>query len=403
MKSVALASVSKAAVAGAALVACLGFASREAAAYQLKHTPGGEVVRWQESSVALVVDPTVADHVVGGGAAVDAALHAWSGMEGSPTLSMTVGPGGGQVAVDGQNTVLVAPEGFAPAGNALAVTVLSYDNVSGRIVDTDVVFNGSHAFAVLAEGAQPASGTVPVSTDGASGDDDGLHGLGAGPHEKETFDFQHVAAHELGHVLGLGDQQGTQDALMYAYTSPGDASRRVPSTDDIDGIGVAYGGSAAHSGCGGASVAGSRTQAVDAFAALALFAGAGMWLTRRRGARMAAPVCACLCALVAGSGEARSATATGIPRAADAHAVVVSTETTNVGGVFQTTLRLAPTACRATACPDRVEARVWGGTLGGITQVVGEHAAPRIGDGVDVTLPAAGDDAQAVLVPQEAP
>jgi hypothetical protein len=403
MKSVALGRVRKLAVLGTALVACLGFASREAAAYQLKHTPGGEVVRWQESSVALVTDPTVADHVTGGGAALDAALHAWSGLEGSPTLSMTVGPGGGKVAVDGVNTVLVAPDGFAPAGNALAVTVLSYDEVSGRIVDTDVVINGIHAFAVLADGSLPDSGCVPVSTDSASGGDD-FHGLGAGPHEKQTYDFQHVVAHELGHVLGLGDQQGTKDALMYAYTSAGDASLRVPSTDDLDGISIAYGGSAAHSGCGRASVAGSRARDVDAWAAFALVAGAGAWLFRRRGARVAAPVFACACALVVGSGEARSATATGIARAADAHAVVVSTETTNVGGVFQTTLQLAPIACRAAACPDRAEARVWGGTLGGITQVVGEHAAPRVGSDVDLAFSGlSGVVVGAALVHEEAP
>ena len=371
---------SKLVAAVSAVVALVSGASREAAAYEVKHTPGGQVVRWSESSVTLVVDPSVTDEVAGGVTAFDAALHGWSGVDGSPSLSMSVGPGGGTPALDGQNTVLYAPQGFAPAGNALAVTVFSYETVSGRILDTDIVVNGQHAFAVLPDGAHPGAGVEPVSTEGGSDDD--TH------RAHDSFDIQHVFAHELGHVMGLGDDLETRDALMYAYTSPGDASLRVPTADDLDGIEVVYAGSpaSAHSGCGRASVGGSRVNEVDAWAGLALLAGAGAWLTRRRGARVAVPVCAAGFILLSGSADARSATNHGFAGAADAHALVVSAEARNVAGVFQTTLVLAPTECRTSACPDRAETQVWGGSLGGITQVVGEHEVPRVGDSVDVTF-----------------
>jgi hypothetical protein len=180
---------------------------------------------------------------------------------------------------------------------------------------------------------------------------------------------------------------------------------RVPTADDTEGLAVAYGASGAHAGCGGASVAGGRTGGgVDAWAAAALLGVAGAWLTRRRGVRRAVPVCAAAVALLAGSGDARSAAATGLAPAADAHAVVLSAETSRVAGVLQTRLVLAPTACRTADCPDRLEVSVWGGTLGSITQVVGEHPAPRAGEEVDVAFArAAQGGGQAFLVAGRTP
>ncbi|MBV9947062.1 MAG: hypothetical protein JOZ69_09460, partial [Myxococcales bacterium] len=58
-----------------------------------------------------------------------------------------------------------------------------------------------------------------------------------------------------------------------------------------------------------------------------------------------------------------------------------------VGGLFETTIEVEPTECRlaaATGCPARATARVWGGSLGGITQRVGEDVVPAVGDAVEV-------------------
>ena len=126
------------------LVACgcaavTTLAAPSARAFEVKHTSSGEVVKWSVAQESFVVDPSVAAAVPGGDGAVQAAVAAWSGQQGAPTLTTSAGTGGGKVAVDGQNTIVYAPHGFAPAGNALAVTVLSYDEISGDIVDADIV------------------------------------------------------------------------------------------------------------------------------------------------------------------------------------------------------------------------------------------------------------------------
>src|SRR4029077_17735074 len=135
--------------------------------------------------------------------------------------------------LDGQNSVLLAPDGFAPAGRALAVTITSFDDSTGTIVDTDVVINGQYAFAVLTGDAKPDRDATPISTDGSAGDDDG--------EDKTPFDLVHVVSHEIGHSLGLADERDSNSALMYAYTMPGDSSVRAPSADDVDGVDTLYG------------------------------------------------------------------------------------------------------------------------------------------------------------------
>lgn len=181
---------------------------------------------------------------------------------------------------------------------------------------------------------------------------------------------------------------------MYAYTAPGDASLRTLSTDDVDGINSIYGGSAAaasapSSGCGQSSVAGAHTRTTDGLVALALVAGVGVRLLSRRRRRLLIPLAAAMAALLACPDPARSASLGTAPSAAsgttvDATARIVSASTEDVGGVFQTTLNLAPAKCRTAPCPAHVFAQVWGGTLGGITQQVGDQPVPRAGDVVDV-------------------
>ncbi len=384
----------------------VGLAPASAMAFEVKHTAHGLPVKWTATSVAYVVDASVSAAVPGGGDAVQAAASAWSGAAGAPALSTTVGPGGGAVGIDGQNTVLFAPDGFAPAGNALAVTVLSYEESTGAIVDADIVINGKHRFAVLSADARAGANVTPVSTEGSSDDQDGT---GDG---RPRFDLQHVAAHEVGHSLGMGDVREQQGPLMYAYTLPGDASVRAPETDDVDGLEQVYGGSAQRAGCGSASVAGGRSRPLDSWAALVL-ALAGAWTISRRRARVLLPVwpaCAIVAVLAGGSEPAHSAPAA-VPLAADALGDVVAVSTYESGGVFQTSLDVAPSSCRTGSCPAVAHVQAWGGTLGGITQQVGDRPVPRVGDRVAVafaghsftagTIPAIvgkGDGPEAVLV-----
>jgi hypothetical protein len=213
-----------------------------------------------------------------------------------------------------------------------------------------------------------------VSTEGASDDT-----------TSQAFDLTHVAAHEVGHALGLADESGNAAALMYPYTRAGDASVRTPGSDDLSGIDQDYAGadlsSGSAQGCGGgASVAGRRT--TNPWPAALVLIGAGGWLVSRRRRQGLAPCAIAFAILVAGSGQAHSASASSV----DATARVTAVTTRIVGGVFQTTLDLVPRTCRMQICPAHALAQVWGGTIDGIKQQVGEIAVPTLNDEVDVAF-----------------
>jgi hypothetical protein len=246
-------------------------ASRTAGAYELKQAPNGQVAHWGGPTMTFVVDPSIEAAVPGGAAAVVSALTAWSGVAGAPQLVWTTGPGGGKAAVDGVNTVLFAPEGFAPAGAALAVTLLTFSAETGEIMDADIVVNGVYTFAVLAADAR-SQGVALTPLEGATTID-----ATAG-----TFDLFHILAHETGHSLGLGDV-GDSDAVMYAYTSPGDAAYRAPASDDEAGLEAIY-GPTSRAGCSSASVAGSSPGGGGGGWAAVVVLGAGAaWAAKRRG------------------------------------------------------------------------------------------------------------------------
>ena len=128
-----------------------------------------------------------------------------------------------------------------------------------------------------------------------------------------------------------------------------------------------------------------------------------MWLASRRrvkAVRVALPVGAAFAALALGAGVAHSA-----PTAVhlgDASARVVATSTSNVGGLFVTTLELEATSCRTATCPAHARAQTWGGTVAGITQQVGGGSVPNVGDEVDVAFSTAESTGTAVFETQRA-
>ena len=351
-------------------------AASPASAYQLKHSADGKTVRWGASRVAFVVDPSVEDAVEGGSAAAASAVGSWSGAGDGPTLSSSVGPGGAAPKLDGQNSIIFIPDGFEPAGHALAVTISSVEDATGELLDTDIVINGAHRFAVLAAGASDP-GATPMPTDGA-GEDEG---------ERAVFDLEHVLAHEVGHAMGLADVRDDVTVLMYALTSPGSAANRAPTRDDEAGLQSLYAGSAAaqapSAGCGQASVAGVRSRAGDVSFGLVALAIVGAGLAARRRKQLALPLA--MGALVLGvMPDAGSRGAVAAPPAqVGATARVAATTTREVGGVLRTRVELVAITCDA-RCPDRPHAFVWGGVRDGVVQRVDGAAVPRVGETLEV-------------------
>jgi hypothetical protein len=381
------------ALAGTTLVLMSG---GNADAYVTKRTQAGALVHWPDGHVSFGVDRGLVEAVSGAEPAVAAAAQGWSGAMGAPAISVAPADNGALPKVDGKNSILYAAQGYAPAGTALAITVLSYDESTGAIVDADIVVNGQHAFAILAPGATAPAGALPVSTEGSSG--------ATSPHQ--PFDLEHVVAHELGHALGLGDDPTEPSALMYPYTLPEDASRRSPASDDLAGIEAIYGSTSR--GCGRASVVGAQPGARDAWVAWALLGGIVAWRLSRRSARIVIPLVVASASFVGpgasanetvSGGAAASETIVAASLAVDATARVTRVETTDVDGIFETVVELAPERCaRPEGCPARVRAHAWGGTLDGITQVVGEMPAPRVHDEVDLALARTRPDPTAVDV-----
>ena len=101
---------------------------------------------------------------------------------------------------DEDNNVGLLPQS---GSGVVAITPLEF-YTTGRILDADVIFNGKD---------------FRFTTEGTPG----------------RFDIQDVAAHELGHLLGL-DHSGVAGATMYPYVDPSLVLHRSLAMDDIAGL-----------------------------------------------------------------------------------------------------------------------------------------------------------------------
>jgi hypothetical protein len=99
---------------------------------------------------------------------------------------------------------------YQGADNTLAKTTVTYDKVSGEILDADIELN--HAYNELT-----------VSDD---------------PDEIE-YDLQSILTHELGHLLGL-DHTSDPDGTMNAAYDRGSTELRSIEEDDVAGICTIY-------------------------------------------------------------------------------------------------------------------------------------------------------------------
>jgi hypothetical protein len=384
---------------GAAL-ALAAFGAPEAHAYAVKKTATGELVHWDERTVNYTFDPSVAANIPDGIEATKQSMLSWSGTVGAPDLqghaAADVVDAPTKPGFDQKNGVFFMADGYAPAGRALAITVLTYDNTSGRILDADIIVNGSYKFAVLATEAAAADthesrgslGAHPSNTDGIAHQDEEQ---AAGT----VYDLHHVVAHELGHSLGMNDEMARRDALMYRYSAPNDTTLRAPASDDIAGLAELYSTKleATGNGCGSATVAPKKPSLAASHLAMVATFGFLFFLIlrgrsdrRARFAFVAAAAVAAYAMLPSISNDQGSVARASELAPGHARAKVTSTTTSIEDGLIKTTFRLATTACRAASCPKLGEGVAWGGTAGNIRQEVGGQFAPTEGDAVDVSF-----------------
>ncbi|MDB4941429.1 MAG: hypothetical protein JWP97_963 [Labilithrix sp.] len=332
--------------------------SANASAFEVKHAESGELVRWHAASVSMVVDRSV-DHVRGAGDALTDAAEAWSHVGGAPRVTIderrvTRSPG-----YDGTNAVFYDADGFVTSsGEALAVTVLSFDSATGSVLDADIVLNGKYKLGVV-----------------------GDHGSDA-----QTYDVRRVIAHEMGHALGLSDELtlDAESALMYPYVPRDKVLAVTPASDDVAGLEALYAEAPAldaapaaqaqaSAGCQVGSGPDRSGVAVIAASAAALFVLASRRRAKRAVREGLATVALIVAPFAVGGDVPVDVEADLTPGALPLAGTVTDVSTTSDRGLFRSVVEI----CDAGAC-SRVLVR--GGSLGGVTQMIGGTRVPRIGE-----------------------
>jgi hypothetical protein len=390
------------------------FATRESSIDRKTGTPtlkpadNGDYVRWRSDAIDVVVDKSFSD--LGGEDLFGSALDAWRA-SGAALPSVSTLPGGDRkVGYDpngpNENVVVFAPNGASMAHGALAVTVLTYDNSTGRIVDADLLVNGGGRFFKRFESDESSPDDNAVSIESGAGSDNGSG-------TASLFDLQSVVTHELGHFFGLGEDYDDTKATMYIATKPGEIHKRVLTASDSDIVTALYASPADPSqsvqgGCGRSQLAPKNPAPSSwiGFAAAAL--GLGLMAAARRsraaelrvralaplrrsGVRRAVRFGGWLTAVGLGlfllPPDLQAAAETDLAARGDADVEVVATHAHWVNGIVETDLTYRVTACHVARCLEGDQHTVVsGGTLGGVTQVVGPYAAPAQGAKLHIAL-----------------
>jgi hypothetical protein len=184
-------------------------------------------VRWVAAHVPIRVDPALASDPEESAEAAEVAFDAWGGLRGVPELRLdgdTQRVPGYSLTGDNENGVYRVAS-LPIDGVALAVTVSTYRQSDGELLDADVLVATSGDVGLLSE--EPEG------------------------RELRTYDLGSLLAHESGHVLGLGETEDDEAATMWPRLHRGDTGPRTLEADDEAGALELYAGAGLHTqSCG---------------------------------------------------------------------------------------------------------------------------------------------------------
>jgi hypothetical protein len=250
------------------LVGVLAGVASPVHAYTINTTEAGKRIRWATDTVTLRMDSEF-EMFLGPGeayAALAMGFDAWRGLPRVPDMLLQPGAPaslGNHTGHPTNGIYLLRDWPYEAA--KLAVTIVTYEMDTGRLLDADIVVNGQAKFALLTEPAKP-----------------GLN----------EYDLAGVLTHEAGHVLGLGESAEGPDATMWPYARPDDTEKRTLANDDEDGVMQSYASAPppAASGCGPSTVVGRASGRGGLTVGLWLLAVIPMLRVSRRRRRQAVAV-----------------------------------------------------------------------------------------------------------------
>jgi hypothetical protein len=361
------------------LIAFSTLLSSQASAYSINETERGRRIRWADTKVVFQIDPAIAQMLPAGRAeaALQISMDAWRGFEGVPELEISTSlPSPLGNGADHPTNGIYLPPVWQHEADKLAITVVTYEMASGRLLDADVVVNPNVDFNLLDEYS---------------------------PSRQPSYDLAAVLTHEMGHVLGLGESHDDRMATMWPYADRGDTHQRTLSEDDESGVIDAYDGPAPlpAAACAQMTVAGAGRHAPPVWLAF-LTLSAIAWLAwrssprARRGVVMAGGAALIavgggaahdeIDASVVGGHEHHASIALAAPAAqlrmsrafndlsATRVGVAKRVATRAVDGMLFTDVEVA------TDSGERVQLSLPGGELNGIGQIVGHERVPADGD-----------------------
>ena len=243
-----------------------------------KLTVGGVPERWWTGDLTVTVDESMSGVWPDATAGIETAFDRWRTADDRlPRITFDARKASAVLLEpDGENRIYYAPITLPGHENDLAITLQYTNQDSGEIVESDIVVNSHHPFAVL------------VSNEESDAMDDSK-GNGSVGSCNAKYDVTSIVTHEIGHFWGLGEDMVDTKATMYFSTPPCNVMKRKLKTDDVTAVSSLYSvaapaSSASQTGHCAVTTLGSRSTSGGLVVSAALIVGAGALRRRRRSA-----------------------------------------------------------------------------------------------------------------------